>query len=258
MEIKAVFFDIDGTLIDMDADNISAPVKGALHQLQDKGIRIFIATGRPPYFVSEEEDLKFDGALCFNGALCFVNNHVISSTAIPHEDVMRIIENANAMHKITGVCTAQQFVTNGYEDTLEEYMNFSGHTILIADDFEKMIQKPIFQMMVSTTSEQDEALLRGTDHVSAARWWDKAVDLIPKGSSKSSGMRKIMQSLGYDEKACMAFGDGGNDSDMIEAAGIGVAMGNASEEVKKHADYVTDTCKNDGVVSALKHYGLIS
>lgn len=257
MTIKAVFFDIDGTLIDMDADDISPAVKDALRQLQNQGIKIFFATGRPPYFLPEEKDIRFDGALCFNGAFCYDNDHVISSNAIPSEDVKQIIQNADHMHKITGVCTAEKFGTNGYEDMLEAYMNFSGHTIHIADDFEEMIRKPVFMMMVSTVPQQDEELLHGTKHVSVARWWNNAVDLIPEGSSKAEGMRKIMRSMNLDVDACMAFGDGGNDTDMIEAAGVGVAMGNADEDVQSHADYVTDTCKNDGIVSALKHFNLI-
>lgn len=90
MEIKAVFFDIDGTLIDMDADEMSWAVKDALH-----GIKLFLATGRPPYFLPEEKDVRFDGALCFNGALCYDNSHVISSNAIPGKDVNQIIQNAD-------------------------------------------------------------------------------------------------------------------------------------------------------------------
>ena len=56
---------------------------------------------------------------------------------------------------------------------------------------------------------------------------------------------------------CMAFGDGGNDMSMLEAAAIGVAMGNAEDRVKACADYVTDRIENDGIMKALQHYSLV-
>ena len=55
----------------------------------------------------------------------------------------------------------------------------------------------------------------------------------------------------------MAFGDGGNDVEMIEYAGIGVAMGNALPDVRKHADYVTSTVDEDGIVAALRHFRIL-
>ena len=62
---------------------------------------------------------------------------------------------------------------------------------------------------------------------------------------------------GFDRSQVMAFGDGENDIAMIKFAGIGVAMGNASDDVKAAADYVTDTVDNGGIEKALKHFGLI-
>ena len=60
-----------------------------------------------------------------------------------------------------------------------------------------------------------------------------------------------------DRSEIMAFGDGENDIDMLQFAGVGVAMGNADEKVKAMADYVTDTVENDGIEKALRHFGLI-
>ena len=62
-------------------------------------------------------------------------------------------------------------------------------------------------------------------------------------------------SIDIDE--CMAFGDGGNDKEMLEFAKIGVAMGNASDDVKSIADYVTTDVDNDGILNALKHFNVL-
>jgi hypothetical protein len=64
--------------------------------------------------------------------------------------------------------------------------------------------------------------------------------------------------LGFDPQYTIAFGDGGNDTSMIKAAGIGVAMGNALDSLKAEADYITTSVDEDGVMNALRHFGIIS
>ena len=64
--------------------------------------------------------------------------------------------------------------------------------------------------------------------------------------------------LGFNPRHTIAFGDGGNDTSMIRAAGIGVAMGNALDSLKAEADYITTSVDEDGVMNALRHFGIIS
>ena len=75
--------------------------------------------------------------------------------------------------------------------------------------------------------------------------------------SKEFGLRKLAEELGYDLKDVYAFGDALNDMEMIKVAGVGIAMGNAKEELKAIADYVTDDINNDGIMKALKHFKLL-
>ena len=82
-------------------------------------------------------------------------------------------------------------------------------------------------------------------------------DITSAMADKANGIRAIADRLGIDISETMAFGDGGNDESMLRAAGVGVAMGNALDSVKAHADYVTTDVDNDGVWNALKHFGII-
>ena len=82
-------------------------------------------------------------------------------------------------------------------------------------------------------------------------------DINPAGISKATGLHRICQLLSIDISETIAFGDDRNDVEMIEAAGIGVAVGNGIRAVQEAADYITDTCENLGVVKALKHFGLL-
>ena len=91
----------------------------------------------------------------------------------------------------------------------------------------------------------------------SARWTEEFADMIPLEGGKPVGMQKILDYYGIDQKDTIAFGDGGNDMTMLEFAEIGVAMGNANDEVKSHADYVTDTSENDGILKAFQHFGIL-
>ena len=87
-----------------------------------------------------------------------------------------------------------------------------------------------------------------------SRWNQYAVDIIPKSGGKIAGIRYILSRLGIGLDETAAFGDGENDIDMLRCAGVGIAMGNASEIVKQQADYITDSVDQDGLANALKHF----
>lgn len=91
-----------------------------------------------------------------------------------------------------------------------------------------------------------------------SRWTTLFADVNIKGINKSVGIDAMLKHYGFELSNSMAFGDGGNDIAMLRHAGIGVAMGNSNDTVKAATDYVTDTVDNDGIIKALKHFGLVA
>ena len=91
----------------------------------------------------------------------------------------------------------------------------------------------------------------------AARWTTHFTDVIPKVGGKNTGIDAVIAHFGIKLEETMEFGDGGNDIDMLKHAGIGVAMGNAVENVKEIADYITTSVDDDGITNALKHFNVI-
>ena len=90
--VKAIFFDIDGTLVSFETHKIPASTQEALKALRDKGIKIFIATGRPQCLINNLSDLEFDGYITVNGSYCFTAGHQpIYKGCIPQEDIERLI-----------------------------------------------------------------------------------------------------------------------------------------------------------------------
>ena len=107
-------------------------------------------------------------------------------------------------------------------------------------------------------SEQQEArIMQALPECEATRWNPLFTDVVPVGGNKSIGMEKILAYFGISREETMAFGDGGNDVLMLKHVGIGVAMGNAEDEVKLAADYVTDSVDEGGIEKALRHFGVI-
>ena len=88
----------------------------------------------------------------------------------------------------------------------------------------------------------------------SSRWYPDFIDITAQNVDKGYGLLSIAFHQGIKIEDTMAFGDGGNDIPMLEYAGIGVAMGNASEEVQRHADFVTSGVDDEGIVHALKHF----
>ena len=121
----------------------------------------------------------------------------------------------------------------------------------------EFLAKEIFQRTAFFPQERDEEIRTCLPHCTFARWFPTFADVIAEGVDKSVGLAQMGAFFGIRQDEMMAFGDGGNDISMIRYAGIGVAMGNAGDEVKAAADYVTDSVDNDGVGKALRHFGVI-
>ena len=85
-------------------------------------------------------------------------------------------------------------------------------------------------------------------------WYEKGVDIIDKGVSKASGIKDVLDILDLKKEESISFGDGENDLEMMSATGISVAMGNAVDDIKEKATYVTDSIDNDGLAKALEKY----
>ena len=116
---------------------------------------------------------------------------------------------------------------------------------------------PLYQACVYVTREEESFLEPIRDFCQVTRWHPGGVDLIAKGGGKSSAILRLLDKMGILPEETIAFGDGENDMGMLELAGIGVAMGNAEEQVRKIADYVTSDIDEDGLEKALKHFQLV-
>ena len=225
--IKIVFFDIDGTLIDMNKKRISEKMLETLRRLKENGTIICIATGRSPIALPHFEGVEFDAFLTFNGSYCFTEDADIFSNPIPTEDVHMIIQNATALGRPLTVATKNRLASNGKDEDLIEYYSFAKQEIDVADDFEQVANEKVYQLMAGSSLAEHPALMKDVSHARITFWWNRAVDIIPTDGGKGRGIEKMLEYYHFDKSQAMAFGDGNNDIEMLKSVGQGVAMANA-------------------------------
>ena len=252
--IKIVFFDIDGTLIDMTTKRISQKMLETLRRLKENGTILCIATGRSPMALPHFEGVDFDAFLTFNGSYCFTEDADIFSNPIPTEDVHTIIQNATALGRPLTVATKNRMAANGKDADLIEYYSFAKQEIDVAEDFDQVANEKVYQLMAGSSVPEHAKLMENIKHARITYWWDRAVDIIPADGGKGRGIDKILEYYHLDKSEAMAFGDGNNDIEMLQHVGCGVAMANASDDLKAIADDVCGDVSEDGIYHyCLKH-----
>lgn len=256
-QIKAVFFDVDGTLLSHKQNDVPEGTRKALKELRARGIQTVVATGRHMIEYSQlpVSDIEFDGYLTLNGQLLLDSNRKVYAGTAMDEGEMKVLAGIFKRKSIPFVLIGENNrYINYVDDTVVRTQEETKGTV---PDIGSYAGEKIYQILAFVPDDQKKMLDELLDECSITSWNETGIDIIPKGGGKSAGIQKFLDENGMDASEVMAFGDGENDMDMIKFAGIGVAMGNAGDAVKAVADYVTDTVDNDGIAKALRHFGLI-
>lgn len=255
--VKMIFFDIDGTLVNPQTGGISDKTFLALSRLQERGIKICISTGRAPSEVPDFGPLKFDAFCTYNGSLCYTDSEVLHSNPIAPEDVAQVLKNAAAIGRPVSVATRHRLAANGWDQDLADYYRLADLELTVAPDFDAACREDVYQIMLGCREEEHAAIIKDAHGVKIAVSWNRAVDVIPASSGKGTAILKVLAHFGLDASQAMAFGDSQNDLDMLRTVGVGVAMGNASAQVKAVADDVCGAVSEDGIYHYCLAHGLI-
>lgn len=255
--IKIAFFDIDGTILNFKHKELTLNTLKALQTLKNNGIKICIATGRGPVQVPKFKDIEFDCYATFNGSYCFNDKEMIYSNPLDKKDVLTILSNAKEINRPVSIATSKDIVVNGLDDDLKEYLDIGNIKYKTDSNFLNNCNEDIYQLLISATKDEYESLIKNTSHVKIAAWWKRALDIIPINSGKDNAVNKILEYYGLSKNEAIAFGDGNNDIGLLEAAGLGVAMANASDDLKKVADDICLSVEEDGVYHYCLDKGLI-
>ena len=258
---KALFFDIDGTLVSFTTHQIPASTVEALRKAKEKGVKIFISTGRPPSIITNLGQIEglIDGYITANGAYCFVGKETVSLHPMRRKEVETILEDGYEQGYSTIVVGTKSFVV--CNDTPAVHRIFvqglKVENIDFSLTYDDLANEEILQVTPFTTEEQEARLMPHLESCTAGRWHPEFIDITASGIDKAQGLCEMAEYMGLSMEETMSFGDGGNDISILKAAGTGVAMGNGLDEVKASADYVTTSVDADGIWNALRHFRVI-
>ena len=258
--IKAVFFDVDGTLVSHAAGKVPDSAKRAVEALRAKGIKVFVATGRHRSELDETgflKDMTFDGYIGLNGQYCWDDHGMLYTLSIDKEDVETVLTVLEKEPFSCAFVVDEGLFVNYSDDNTYRAQGDVLTDVPPKGDLNELAKQPVYQIVAFTKEKLEEKLGRMLTHCMPNRWNPCGVDFLPMTGGKPNGIMQVIERLGITPEECMAFGDGLNDVTMMRAVGISVAMGNALDAVKAEAAYITDSVDDDGVVKALVRFGLI-
>ena len=250
--VKAVFFDIDGTLFSSRTRTIPASTIHALKHLRERGIRVFIATGRSINAISHVQHLDFDGYITFNGGCCVAkDNSVLFKQALDPQDIRQLLHyTSHQPMNFSLMYLDCHFVNQATPEIIDMYAYLNLPVPPLVDRNNPDICNILQANILLNVEDELEFMNKIMPNSIATRWAPHSADINPKGISKKVGVEIFCAHFGFHISETMSFGDGGNDIEMLKHT----AMGNATDDVKAAADYVTDDIDNDGIWNAILHF----
>ncbi|AXQ78057.1 Cof-type HAD-IIB family hydrolase [Streptococcus chenjunshii] len=279
MVVKAVFFDIDGTLLN-DRKNVQKSTERAIKSLKEQGVFVGLATGRGPAFVQPYmENLGLDAAVTYNGQYIYTRDKILYQNQLPKSLIYKVIRYAGEKRREISLGLASGLVGSNIINMGTSRFGQVVSSLVpkrmaktVEQSFKHLIRRfkpqnmetlvtimrePVYQIVMVATAGETAKIEEKFPHITITRSSPYSADLISEGQSKIRGIARVGELFDFNLTEVMAFGDSENDIEMLSGVGIGVSMGNAAESVKAAAHYTTASNNNDGISKALAHYGLI-
>ncbi len=266
MSYRLLVMDIDGTLTNSEK-KITQKTKSLLERIQQQGITVALASGRPTpgiKTVADELELSRYGGfvLSYNGAKIIDcrSNKAVYNSVLPRE-LLPEIYNFAVEHKL-GIVTyenAGAVSGNGVDKYIELEAGINGLQIKEVDNFVRYVDFDVNKCLMTADGDYLAAIEpvmkeKYGDRLSIFRSEPYFLEVMPQGIDKANSLKHLLKHLNLTKDEMICCGDGFNDLSMIQFAGLGVAMENAQQCVKDSADFITLSNDNDGVAYVIEKF----
>ena len=259
-QVKIVFSDIDGTLFSHKKGLIPPSALSAIKQMQDRGIKVFLCSGRNYYLIRKTGILslaKPDGLITMNGSNAIIDGNIIYKYPIPSTVVDKLILFAKKLKFGLTLIEEDAGHINMVDERVISAHEKYGTRFPQPRTFPDHYDRVVYQMIAFCDEFEEKLILPHLEDCKSARWDEFAVDIMLKDSDKAKGVQSVLDYYGYTQEDALSVGDALNDIEMLRFTGTSVCMGNGHPEAKKAADYVTADIDDDGWAKAMLHFGLI-
>ena len=260
---KAIFFDIDGTLINIHhkKTSISPAVKKAIRELRAAGHHTFIASGRPWAYLSDEltQEGLFDGFVVMNGAVVMLDGEIIFRQDMPAKTVCDMVTLAEE-HGLEYILESQPhvYLKPEFKGLENVYRNIDIDVDKFVRDFDLSEVKVAKLEFLCDTPGANGVFEKLLSWHGVTGLIDptlrKYMELYSSDISKATGIERALEHMGIPLAESYAFGDGLNDLEMMGTVGHALVMGNAGPELKALAEHVLPTVDEDGVADGIYRY----
>ena len=261
---KALFFDIDGTILTPPPFSIPDSTRLGLKLARENGHLTFINTGRIFGLVPEEiKKMDFDGFVCGCGTQIYINGRQLFHSTLPHS---LCAETVAAMKRFRVPAIYEDGERLLYDSTspveapsAEIFRNLTCLQDISTLDPEEAKRYTFGKFLVQLIPESDRKgfLDFCNGHFVCFDHGHDTYEITQKSCTKASGIAFVLEQLGLSREDSYAFGDSSNDLDMLKFAGTSIAMGNSMKEILPFCTYQTTDVDKDGILNALLYYGLI-
>jgi len=261
MDYKVLFLDIDGTILKPD-HTYSESTKEAISQLLEQGIEVFIATGRPLHEIMElAKELHIQSFIGQNGALAVYQGKTVVDEPLSREHVERFLEIAKEnKHELILFTNEKNYLTSldhpKVKGFLEAFQMKENH-LFTEEVIEHILGLTVLNIEDSSQTslyEFDETIRLSQVNVEGNK---HAYDMIRTNVNKGEAVKRLLHHLQIPKEQAIAFGDGMNDKEMLQAVGESFAMENANPELFQYAKHKTTSVMDSGIYHGLQKLGLV-
>lgn len=259
--MSAIFFDIDGTIF--DGTKIHQEVIDAIKETQKRGHYCFIASGRPISFLNQDVlDISFDGYILANGATVVFEDKMITNKNLPIDPVKQLLHYCDSHHIEYILLTENEGYLRKDCSYLRKFypMAHVDPTHFITDFHNEDVIDHIVKIELHPESEEQYKTfveILGDEFFIMLPSGSGVAEISRRDVNKGTAIKNVIQYLHLSLNDSYAFGDGANDIGMFEAVAHPIAMKNASEDLKRQAEFICESVYDNGVAKELKRLFLL-